>query len=83
MQETSFTKQETDIAYWRVSMKINNENEIYILYFMFLYKYSTPSGPNTFFCDWLIGKYDPWRICGFCSRVGLAISESHSLILFR
>ena len=27
IQETSYTKWEADTAYWRVSMKINNENE--------------------------------------------------------
>ena len=27
----------------------------------------------------LIGKCDPRRICGFCTRVWLAISESHSV----
>ena len=30
----------------------------------------------------LIGKCDPCRIHGFCTRVGLAILESHSLLLF-
>ena len=32
---------------------------------------------------WLIGKCDLGRIHGFCTRVWLVISESHSVILFR
>ena len=35
----------------------------------------TPLWSCTFFCDQLIGKCDPCRICGFCTRVGLAISS--------
>ena len=37
----------------------------------------------TFFCNQLIGKCDPHRICGFCTRVGLAILESHSVKILR
>ena len=40
-QETSYMKWKANTAYWRVSMKIYNENETYILHFMFSYKYST------------------------------------------
>ena len=44
---------------------------------------ATPSGLQyhgyTFFCDRLIGKCNPHRLCGFCTRVGLAISESQSI----
>ena len=45
---------------------------------------STSSGPEYLqqFFTWLSGKCDPWRICGFRTRAGQAISESHSLILF-
>ena len=41
----------------------------------------TPSGPkySQHFCCWLIGKCDPHRIHGFCTRVRLEISESHSI----
>ena len=41
IQETSYMKWKANIALWRVSMKRNNENEIYTLHFMFSYKYST------------------------------------------
>ena len=41
IQETSYTKWEADTAQWGVSIKVNNENEIYTLHFMFSYKYST------------------------------------------
>ena len=34
-QETSHTKWKVNIAYWGVSMKINNENENYILHLIF------------------------------------------------
>ena len=34
-QETSYMKWKTNIAYWGVSMKINDENEKYILHFIF------------------------------------------------
>ena len=41
IQETSYMKWKANTAQWGVSMKINNENETYILHFMFSYKYST------------------------------------------
>ena len=34
---------------------------------------------NTFFCNQWFWKCNPHRICGFCTRVGLAILESHSI----
>ena len=34
-QETSYMKWKTNIAQWGVSIKINNENEKYILHFIF------------------------------------------------
>ena len=49
---------------------------LHILYFILVYL-CTPS--DTFFCNQWFGKCDPPRICGFCTRVGLAISESHSI----
>ena len=41
IQEMSYAKWKTNTAYWGVLIKINNENEIYTLHFMFSYKYYT------------------------------------------
>ena len=40
-EDKNITEIETYEHYGRISMKLNNENEIYTLHFMFSYKYST------------------------------------------